>query len=110
MREIGTEELMKRVSFVFQDCHLFKDTLLNNIRAARPQAAEAEVRRALEAARCEDIIEKMPQGSIPSSAQRESIYREVRSADRPGESDLKGCPPSFCWMRRLHLQILTMST
>ena len=53
---------MKRVSFVFQDCDLFKDTLLNNIRAARPQAAEAEVRRALEAARCEDIIEKMPQG------------------------------------------------
>lgn len=62
VREIGTEELMKMVSFVFQDCHLFKDTLLNNIRAARPQAAEAEVRRALEAARCEDIIEKMPQG------------------------------------------------
>lgn len=62
VREIGTEELMKKVSFVFQDCHLFKDTLLNNIRAARPQAAEAEVRRALEAARCEDIIEKMPQG------------------------------------------------
>ena len=34
VREIGTEELMKMVSFVFQDCHLFKDTLLNNIKDA----------------------------------------------------------------------------
>lgn len=62
VREIGTEELMKHVSFVFQDCHLFKDSLLNNIRAARPQATGEEVRKALEAARCQDMIEKMPQG------------------------------------------------
>ena len=62
VREIGSEELMKLVSFVFQDCHLFKDSLLNNIRAARPQATKEEVMRAVAAARCEDIIEKMPQG------------------------------------------------
>lgn len=53
---------MKLVSFVFQDCHLFKDTLLNNVRAARPDAAREEVMRALKAARCEDIIEKLPKG------------------------------------------------
>ena len=62
VREIGTEELMKLVSFVFQDSHLFKDSLLNNVRAARPEAGEEEVLRAVKAARCEDIIEKMPQG------------------------------------------------
>lgn len=62
VRDIGTAELMKMVSFVFQDSHLFKDSLLNNIRAARPQATQEEVRRAVAAARCEDIIEKMPQG------------------------------------------------
>lgn len=62
VRDIGTEELMKLVSFVFQDSHLFKDSLLNNIRAARPAATEDEVRWAVEAARCQDIIEKMPQG------------------------------------------------
>lgn len=62
VRDIGTEELMKMVSFVFQDCHLFKDTLLNNIRAARPEATKEEVLDALKAARCEDIIEKMPDG------------------------------------------------
>jgi len=62
VREIGTEQLMKLVSFVFQDCHLFKDTLLNNIRAARPDASTEEVMQALRAARCEDIIAKMPHG------------------------------------------------
>ena len=29
VRDIGTKELMKQVSFVFQDSHLFKDSLLN---------------------------------------------------------------------------------
>ena len=62
VRDIGTKELMKQVSFVFQDSHLFKDSLLNNIRAAKPEADKEEVMRALKAARCEDIIEKMPQG------------------------------------------------
>lgn len=62
VREIGTEELMKMVSFVFQDSHLFKDSLLNNIRAARPDAGVEEVKRAIKAARCEDIVEKLPQG------------------------------------------------
>lgn len=62
VREMSTGELMKLVGFVFQDSHLFKDSLLNNIRAARPQATEEEVMRAVCAARCEDIIEKMPQG------------------------------------------------
>ncbi len=57
-----TKELMKRVSFVFQDSHLFKDSLMNNIRAAKPEADKEEVMGAVKAARCEDIIKKMPQG------------------------------------------------
>lgn len=62
VRDISSEELMKRIGFVFQDSRLFKDSLLNNIRAARPQASKAEVERAIAAARCEDIIAKMPDG------------------------------------------------
>jgi ATP-binding cassette subfamily B protein len=62
VREIGTEELMKNISFVFQDSHLFKDTLLRNIQAAKPGASTQEVERAIKAARCEDIINKFPQG------------------------------------------------
>lgn len=73
VREIGSTELMKLVSFVFQDCRLFKDTLLNNIRAARPDATEEEVLKALKAARCEDIIEKMPRG-LHTVVGREGTY------------------------------------
>ena len=58
-----TKELMKRVSFVFQDSHLFKDSLMNNIRAAKPEADKGgKAIGAVKAARCEDIIKKMPQG------------------------------------------------
>lgn len=62
VREIGTEELMRRVSFVFQDSHLFKASLLDNIRAARPEASQKEVEQAVKAACCEDIIRKFPEG------------------------------------------------
>ena len=41
---------------------MFKDTLLRNIQAARPDASIEEVERAVKAARCEDIIKKFPQG------------------------------------------------
>lgn len=34
VRNIEKQELMKRVAFVFQNTCLFKDTLLNNIKAA----------------------------------------------------------------------------
>ena len=62
VREIGTEELMRRVSFVFQDSHLFKASLLDNIRAARPEASPKEVEQAVKAACCEGIIQKFPEG------------------------------------------------
>ncbi|HJB81938.1 MAG TPA: ABC transporter ATP-binding protein/permease [Candidatus Mediterraneibacter intestinavium] len=62
VREICTEDLMKHVAFVFQDTRLFKESLLENIRAARPDASRAEVLAAAHAARCGDILEKMPRG------------------------------------------------
>lgn len=62
VREISTTELMDRVSFVFQDTRLFKASILDNIRTAKPQATEAEVLAAAKAAQCDDIIEKFPKG------------------------------------------------
>lgn len=62
VRSMKSEELMKQVAFVFQDSHLFKDTLLNNIRAAKPDASMEEVNRAIRLAQCQDIIDKMPNG------------------------------------------------
>ena len=38
IRDIPHMDLMKMVAFVFQDPKLFKDSLLENIRAGRPSA------------------------------------------------------------------------
>ena len=53
---------MKMVAFVFQDPKLFKDTLLENIRAGRPSATRDEVLQAARLAQCDDILEKFPDG------------------------------------------------
>lgn len=62
VKNIATKELMKQISFVFQQTKLFKATLLDNIRESKPDATLAEVMTAVKQARCEDIIEKMPNG------------------------------------------------
>ena len=53
---------MQQVAFVFQDTRLFKKSLLENIRAARPDASREEVLKAAHAAQCDDILAKLPQG------------------------------------------------
>ena len=62
IRNIPQDELMKQVSFVFQDSKLLKLSILENVRLGRPGASEAEVLDALEKAQCGDIIEKLPNG------------------------------------------------
>ena len=62
IREIPHADLMKMVAFVFQDPKLFKDSLLENIRAGRPSATREEVLRAAHLAQCDDILEKFPNG------------------------------------------------
>lgn len=62
VRDMNTEDLMKQVAFVFQNTRLFKESLLENIRAARPEASREEVIAAAHAAQCDDILEKLPQG------------------------------------------------
>ena len=62
VRDIDPHELMDHVAFVFQTNKLFRQTLADNVRAARPKATDAEVRAALAAAQCDDIVAKLPQG------------------------------------------------
>ena len=62
VRQISKQTLMERIAFVFQNTKLFKDTLLENIRAARPNATREEVLRAAEAAQCKEIIDRLPDG------------------------------------------------
>ena len=62
VRKIDPHDLMNRVAFVFQANRLFKQSILDNVRAARPDATREEALEALRAAQCDDIIEKLPQG------------------------------------------------
>ena len=62
VRNIKKDVLMDNISFVFQNSHLIKGTILENVRMARPDASKEEVIKALENACCMDIIEKMPDG------------------------------------------------
>ena len=62
VRETDPHVLMDRVAFVFQNDRLFKASILENVRAARPDAAREEVQAALAAAQCGDILEKLPDG------------------------------------------------
>ncbi len=62
VREMDQKTLMNQIAFVFQNTKLFKDTLLENIRAARPDATREEVLRAAEAAQCREIIDRLPDG------------------------------------------------
>ena len=60
VRKLDSRTLMSRVAFVFQDTRLFKQSLLENIRAARPEATREQVLEAARAAQCGDILEKLP--------------------------------------------------
>ena len=62
VRRIDPHVLMEQVAFVFQNNRLFKASILENVRAARPDASREQVLAALEAAQCGDILEKLPQG------------------------------------------------
>jgi len=59
---ITQESLRQAISFVPQDITLLHRSVLDNIRYGRPEASDAEVRNAAEAARCHDFIEALPKG------------------------------------------------
>ncbi len=56
------ESLSDMIAVVPQDVSLFHRTVLENIRYARPDATDAEVLAAAEAARCREFIEALPEG------------------------------------------------
>ena len=62
VRDTDPHVLMDQVAFVFQNNRLFKASILENVRAARPEATREEVQAALSAAQCDDILAKLPQG------------------------------------------------
>lgn len=62
VKDITSDVLMEKVSFVFQDSKLLKMSIYDNVRMGRKNASREEVMQALKEAQCEDIIAKMPDG------------------------------------------------
>jgi ATP-binding cassette subfamily B protein IrtB len=62
IREMDPEKLLSRISMVFQDVYLFKDTIGNNIRVGRIDASQEEIEEAARQACCHDFIIALPQG------------------------------------------------
>ncbi len=62
VRDIAQADLMKQVSYVFQDSKLLKMSILDNVRLGNPDATDEQVMQALKDAQCMDIIDKFPQG------------------------------------------------
>lgn len=62
IRHMSDEDLMEKISIVFQHVYLFEDTIFNNIRFGKPNADLEEVRAAARAACCDEFIMSLPQG------------------------------------------------
>lgn len=60
VREMESEYLMEKVSFVFQDVFLFKQSIMDNIRLGNQNARDEQVIAAAKAAQCHEFIEKLP--------------------------------------------------
>lgn len=62
VREIASERLYRHIGFVLQDVQLLRTSVRDNIRLARPDASEEEVRAAARAAQIDRRIEALPRG------------------------------------------------
>ena len=92
VRQIDPHVLMDQIAFVFQNSRLFKASILENVRAARPNATREQVLSALKAAQCGDILEKLPQGmDTPDRLRGDLSFRRRAAAHCPGPGHPEGC-------------------
>ena len=59
---IRLHDYRSHLGVVFQDNFLFDGTVLENIAYARPHASDEEVIRAAQIARCDDFVQRLPDG------------------------------------------------
>ncbi|WP_239575430.1 ABC transporter ATP-binding protein [Actinokineospora baliensis] len=62
VRDLSFADLRAAVGVVTQDGHLFHDTIMANLRYARPDATDAEVLAAIERARLSTVVAALPDG------------------------------------------------
>ncbi|MEU3773090.1 thiol reductant ABC exporter subunit CydD [Streptomyces sp. NPDC032472] len=93
LAELAPEQWRGQIAWVPQRPHLFAGTLAENVRLARPQASDAAVARALEAAGAREFVSALPLGTETmlgeggaglSAGQRQRIaLARAFLADRP---------------------------
>ena len=62
VRQVAKKELMRNVSFVFQNTHLFKTSLIENLRYGNPEATMEQINRAIDLSQSREIIDRLPKG------------------------------------------------
>jgi ATP-binding cassette subfamily B protein len=62
IRDVKSEALMDSISYVSQDNFLFNESVMENIRLAKPGASDAEVIEMAKFAQCHEFIMEMPDG------------------------------------------------
>lgn len=62
IRKMKIDDVMDQFGLVFQNVHLFNDTVLANLKMGRPSASEAEIKKAAGTAQCHDFIMDLPMG------------------------------------------------
>lgn len=62
IREYSVDTLLKNLSMVFQDVYLFNDSVINNVRFAKPEASDEEIMAVCKKARCHEFIMEMKDG------------------------------------------------
>jgi len=62
VRDMRKDELMRNVSFVFQNTRLFKTSLIENLRYGNPDATTEQITRAIDLSQSREIIDRLPQG------------------------------------------------
>jgi ATP-binding cassette, subfamily B, bacterial MsbA len=62
IKQASFASLRHKMAFVGQDTFLFSNTVMGNLRVARPEATDAEVYEAARIAYAHDFIEALPQG------------------------------------------------
>ncbi|MFN8049992.1 MAG: ABC transporter ATP-binding protein [Acidimicrobiales bacterium] len=62
VRDISLQSLREAIGIVAQDPHMFHTTVSENLRYANPEATDAQLRSAAEAAQILEVIERLPDG------------------------------------------------
>jgi len=80
IKQLSENEVMKSMSFVFQDSHLLQRSIYENIKMGQ-NASDEDVMNALKQAQCEDIIAMLPEG-VHTQIGKEGTYVSGGEAQR----------------------------